>query len=182
MPPTPLHYVAAYALYKGSGSRLNLPALVVGAMASDLEIPFLYLATGSLTTNRLLLHSLIGAGSLGVFITVTLTRYLYPKLVPPLCRLDEQVVGGRCRFTPLLAASAFLGVLTHPLIDALHHPYNPLLYPLTPTSIDSLVLFGDWVLASILINILFSAALALIVISELRGGVEGFWRRLLVGV
>jgi len=79
MPFTPIHTVVAYLLNRWQ-RKLNLPALMVGTMTADLEIPFVWLFTGGLY-NRLILHSLLGAAVVGTLIAALLTVFAYPIAV-----------------------------------------------------------------------------------------------------
>ena len=85
MPFTPLHAVVAYLLNRWQ-RKLSLPALIVGTMVSDLEIPFVWLVTGGLY-GRLVLHSLLGAAVLGTLVAVLLTLFAYPTVVSSVFRL-----------------------------------------------------------------------------------------------
>lgn len=179
LPFTPLHAVFAYLANRGIG-KLSLPALIVGSMLPDLEIPLLHLMTGGLY-DRLLLQSLFGAATLATFLSVLLTVFLYPPAISLVFRLDRQKIEEKCRFSRVLLLSALLGCLSHALIDALCHEFNPLLYPFTNESIDLLVLFGSWRLASSIVHSIFIAILLLILVWELSKGTKGFWERVLVG-
>jgi hypothetical protein len=59
LPVTPFHYPIAYMLSKHD-VKLNLPALVVGSMLPDLEIPFIVLLFGTNVPSHMMLHSLLG--------------------------------------------------------------------------------------------------------------------------
>jgi hypothetical protein len=179
MPLTPLHAAFAYLAKKGI-RRLSLPALLVGTMLPDLEIPVLYLLTGGLST-RLLLHSLLGAATVGVVLSVLLTAFLYPPIVSSVLRLEKNKVREACQFSSVLVLSALLGCLSHVLIDALSHEYNPLLYPFVHDSFDELVLFGNWKFASLVGHSVLIAIALLLFVRELNQGMEGFWQRVLVG-
>ena len=79
MPPTPLHYVVAYALHKFSKGRLSLPPLIVGSIMPDLEQLPLYIFMRGYGERRLILHSIIGAASIGTLLSLLLTIYIYLK-------------------------------------------------------------------------------------------------------
>lgn len=179
MPFTPLHAVFAYLANKGT-RKLSLPALIVSSMLPDLEIPFVYLMTGGLY-GRLFLHSLLGVATLGTFLSVLLTFFLYPPVVSLVFRLDREKVEEECRFSSMLLMSCLLGCLSHVLIDSLHHEYNPLLYPLVNESFDSFVLFNNWRLASSVVQFALLVLLLLILFWEVGKGTRGFWKRVLVG-
>lgn len=179
MPTTPLHAVFAYVANKGL-RRLSLPALIVGSMLPDLEIPLLYLVTNGFY-GRLVLHSLFGVATLGTFLSLLLTVFLYPPLVSLVFRVDRKKVEEKCRFSSVLLISCLLGCLSHVLIDSLHHEFNPLLYPFVNESFDAFVLFGNWQLSSFVVQFALFVILLLIFFLEIRNGVEGFWERVLVG-
>ena len=63
MPLTPLHYPLAHGLSK-VGKKLSLPGLVVGAVIPDIEVPLMRIFFSDLP-DHLVLHSLIGAATLG---------------------------------------------------------------------------------------------------------------------
>ena len=88
LPITPFHYPIAYVLYK-LGGKLGLPALVVGSMVPDLEIPFMVLLFGTTVPHHLLLHSLLGALTLGTALGIAITVLIYPKLTSAIFFLDK---------------------------------------------------------------------------------------------
>lgn len=179
MPLTPLHIVFAYLAKKGI-RKLSLPALIVGSMLPDLEIPFTYLMTNGLH-DRLLLHSLFGATTLGTSLGVLLAVFLYPPIVSLVFRFDRKKVEEQCQFSSVLLTSCLLGCLSHVIIDLLHHEFNPLLYPFVNESFDLFVLFGNWELASSVVQFAFLVVLLFTLFWEIRKGTEGFWERILVG-
>jgi len=179
MPATPLHYCAAYIINKAK-VRFILPALIVGSFIPDIE-PFVSLATGERLAPRGFLHSLLGAATLDTFLAVLVTSLLYPVIVSWIFKLQKNSVSEKCRFSSMLVLSALIGSLSHVLIDATSHEYNPLLYPFVTESFDALVLIkNDWLLASVIVQITLLVLLLLILVREFKRGSEGFWRRLLV--
>jgi len=178
MPLTPIHWSIAY-LAREIRPQLSLPALLVSTMVPDLENIFIYIFTGG-QINRLILHSFLGATTLGTVLAVTITVFAYPLVVAYLFKLDYKSVKARCRFSKSLVAVCLLGALSHVLIDSLHHEYNPLLFPFTSDSFDALVLMNDWFLMSWVIPLLFLALLVFFVVKEVRKGTENIWMRLLV--
>jgi membrane-bound metal-dependent hydrolase YbcI (DUF457 family) len=179
MPATPLHYTVAYIINKVK-IGLVLPALVVGSMIPDLEV-FVAIVTGGLTPSRGLMHSLVGAVTVDVFLAVAVTIFLYPSLVSLIFKLEKKDAAEKCCFSGMLLLSAFVGTLSHVLIDATNHEYNPLLYPFNSESFDALVLLGNWVLAAIIVQFVLLMVLLVIFIYEVRKGTRGFWKRLLIG-
>jgi len=179
MPVTPLHYCAAYIINKAKVG-LILPALIVGSFIPDLE-PFVSLLTGErLVPPRGLMHSLLGAVTVDTFLAVLVTIFLYPMLVSWIFKLEKNIVAEKCHFSSMLVFSALFGCMSHVLIDATSHEYNPFLYPFVTESFDALVLMNNWLLASAIVQIAFLILLLLILIREFTRGRKEFWRRLLV--
>jgi len=119
MPVTPVHCGIAY-LARAVKPQLRLPALLVGSMVPDLEIPFLYVLTGG-RCPRFVLHSLLGAVTLVTVLSVVLTVFVYPPVVSRVFKLDRETVRGRCCFSWSLVVVCLVGGLSHVLVDALHH-------------------------------------------------------------
>jgi len=179
MPVTPLHYCAAYIINKAKVG-LILPALIVGSFIPDLEY-FVSLVTGErLVPSRGFLHSLLGAVTLDTFLAVLVTIFLYPVIISWIFKLEKSSVAEKCRFSGMLVLSAIFGCLSHVLIDATSHEYNPLLYPFVTESFDALMLMNDWLLASAIVQIALLVLLLLILVREFTRGSKEFWRRLLV--
>jgi hypothetical protein len=79
LPITPFHHPVAYIIDK-FGGKLSLPAVIVGSMVPDLEIPFMLLLFGTNTPTHLMLHSILGSLTVGTAIAVAITVLIYPKL------------------------------------------------------------------------------------------------------
>jgi len=172
MPLTPSHYPAAYLLHRAGKRLFSLPALTVGAIIPDIEL---------FVTDRLFLHSLLGAATLGTVISVILVSTIYPRLIKRLIEVEGGRVEEACRPSAKTALSSFTGCMSHVLIDALHHPYNPLLYPFTDASVDILLVSKNLFYADLAVQSFFAALLIAITLREGWGGPEGFWERLLLG-
>jgi len=127
MPITPLHYPFAFVISK-SGKRLSLPALVVGSVMPDIEVPFMWVFFSTLP-DHLVLHSLIGAATLGTLFTILVTRFLYTPMISTIFGVDRSDLNDICRITPWLVASSFIGVMSHLILDFPMHWYNPILWP-----------------------------------------------------
>ena len=97
MPYTPIHWSIAY-LARAIRPSLSLPALIVSTAVPDLEIPFIYIATGG-QFGRLILHSLLGAITFATLLSVLLTVYAYSPIVSHLFKLDTKIVREKCRFS-----------------------------------------------------------------------------------
>ena len=146
----------------------------------DLEIPFTYLITGGLQ-HRLILHSFLGATTLGTFLSALITVFVYPSIVSFFFKLDKKKVKEKRRFSGTLIALCFVGILSHIFIDSLHHEFNPLLYPFIKESLDALILMGDWTTATVIVTSVLLALLIFFFAVELRKGTKNFWMRMLVG-
>jgi len=179
MTATPLHCSVAYLINRWK-PQLSLPALLVSTMVSDLEIPFIYLMTGGLQ-HRLVLHSFLGAATLGTFLSVLLTVFLYPPVVSFFFKLEKEKVKEKCRFSGTLVALCFFGILSHVFIDSLHHEFNPVLYPFIKESFDALVLTNDLTSATAIVTAVLLVLLVFFFVSEIRKGTKDFWMRMLVG-
>lgn len=91
--------------------------------------PIVYLMLGILP-DRLLMHSLVGALTIDVALTIVILRLLaYIKLEKiGLHGFSNPHVTSRS-----VILSAAIGSLSHVLVDSLHHEYNPLLWLIGPT-------------------------------------------------
>lgn len=135
MPLTPFHYPVAYVISK-LDRKLSLPALAVGSMLPDIEIPLMFLLFGFDYHHSLVLHSLVGAAIFGTIFTVLLTNIVYPYFISALFRIDRRKVGRRCSLSLHLVFSGFLGVLSHVLLDLVNHAYRPILWPFSQSTIS----------------------------------------------
>jgi len=122
----------AYVLYK-LHKKLTLPGLTVGSMFPDLEIPVLFLVFG---TDRLVLHSLLGAATIGTMLSVTFTITLYPILISYVFGLDEEQVKEKTRLSLSLIVSCLVGNLSHVALDFINHLYNPLFWPVSQATLS----------------------------------------------
>ena len=128
MPLTIFHHPIAYFIYR-LDKRLSLPGLVVGCMIPDIEIPIAILLFGFQNANRLVLHSLLGAATIGTFIVLIITIQVYPSLVSYFFRVDKKKVKQKCKLSFTMAFSVFVGSISHVLLDLTNHPYNPVYWP-----------------------------------------------------
>jgi len=149
-------------------------------MAPDLEVPFVYFATGGLYS-RLVLHSLLGAAVLGTLISVLLTVFAYPLVVSFVFRLNKEEIKKKCSFSSVLVLCCLVGTISHVLIDSLHHSFNPLLYPFSSESFDVFVVKNDFASPAIFVSPLMLVLLIFVFVWEIRKGKEGFWKRIFVG-
>ncbi len=122
--------------------RLILPGLVVGSVIPDIEVPFMWVFFSEYQ-DHFILHSLIGALTLGLLAAVLVTRFLYPPIISFVFGVDKDRLNEACRLKPILVLSCAIGVLSHLVLDVPMHPYNPILWPWVPSSniVGILVLF-----------------------------------------
>jgi len=179
MPATPLHCSVAYLITRWK-PQLSLPALLVSSMVPDLEIPVIFLVTGGLQ-DRLVLHSLLGAATLGTFLSVLLTIFLYPHAVSFFFKLDRERIEERCRFSNVLVASCIVGGVLHVIVDSTNHEFNPVLYPFVKDSFDVLRLTNDLAASTFIVESVLLGLLIFFFVYEIRKGTRGFWMRMLVG-
>jgi membrane-bound metal-dependent hydrolase YbcI (DUF457 family) len=179
LPVTPFHYPVAYVIYK-LGRKLSLPGLVVGSMLPDLEIPFIILLLGTRVPNRLVLHSLLGAVTVGTIFAVAITVWIYPTLTSTIFPINKLKVKEKCHFSIGLAISCLLGVLSHVMLDVTNHAYNPVFWPFltineTPSPITPFL--GGAATASLIVH----ALMAILFVSLFIKKRENFWEHVLVG-
>jgi membrane-bound metal-dependent hydrolase YbcI (DUF457 family) len=178
LPVTPFHYPIAKIIHRLDGKvSLSLPALIVGSMVPDLEVPFVFLLTG--TQDRLVLHSLIGGMTLGVIIAIALTVLFYPRLTSTIFPINRVKVNEKCNFSLTVAFSCLLGVLSHVLLDVANHSYNPVFWPFlnlyqTPSPIVPLL--GGEAIASLIVH----SAMVVLFVGLFINNRGNFWERLLV--
>jgi hypothetical protein len=185
-----MHYPVAWGLSK-LDKRLSLPGLIVGSFLPDIEVPFLLIFFSGLLPDHLILHSLIGAVTVGTIISIFVTVYLYPILTSWLFHLDKEKIKEVCRFSPSLTLSCMLGNLFHIFLDIPMHPFNPVLWPFVdPYSIVGILVLvfsteGDiargFLHARILVNILMITIMGLLLTIIIVKNRKNLWERLLIG-
>ncbi len=161
-------------------ARLSLPALIVGSLVPDLEVPFIYLWSGTWAQDRMVLHSLIGGLTLGTLISVAFTVLVYELLASSFLPIDKKRVKEKCTFSLVLVFSALLGVLSHVFLDIFNHPYNPLFWPFlslfqTPSPIVPLL--GGQGTASLIVHGIMLLLLVVLVVKNR----SNLWEQLIVG-
>jgi len=186
MPITPFHYPVAWGLSK-LDKRLNLPGLIVGSFIPDIEVPFLIIFFHGVLPDHFILHSLIGAVTIGVFISTFVTVLLYPILVSMFFGVDRVKLNEVCRLTPVLVLSCMLGNLFHLLLDLLMHPFNPTLWPfIDPYNIVGILVLalaieGDIGLGFLRANILTNTITGLLMIAIILKSRKNLWELIFVG-
>jgi membrane-bound metal-dependent hydrolase YbcI (DUF457 family) len=175
LPFTPLHYPVAYVLSK-LDRRLRLTGLIVGSMFPDFEIPIIILLGGGrIPYNRLVLHSLVGAATIGTLSAVAFTVVLYPVLISTVFRVPRDRVVSPCRWSPALAVSCLVGCASHALLDVVTHPANPILWPIQPLTSSPV---AEYTLpVSLVVHLVLAAVIAAMLIVHRRHP----WDRLLLG-
>lgn len=188
MPVTPLHYPVAWGLSK-LDKRLNLPGLIVGSFLPDIEVPFLFIFFKGVLPDHLILHSLIGAVTIGTIISTFVTIILYPILTSLLFRLDRVKIKEVCRISPVLVLSCMMGNLFHIFLDVFMHRFNSILWPFVdPNEIVGIltlafayILEGNIVLGSIYASVLLHSIFVLLMIAIVVKCRRNLWERILVG-
>lgn len=179
LPITFLHYPLAYIIYRFGKQKLSLPALIVGSMLPDLEIPVMVVLFGLQTSNRMVLHSLLGGVIVGTMIGVAITISIYPRLTSAIFHVSKVKVREKCRFSLGLVVSCLIGVLSHILLDVTNHSYNPLFWPffsISQTPSPIVPILGGLDMASLLIH----GLMIVLFIGLFYNKRENFWERLLV--
>ena len=167
MPLTPLHYPIAFIVYLASKKNLDLPVLVVSSMLPDIEIPVVWLLSNG-SYDRLILHSFLGSIVFGLPLTIFLLYPLYKMFFSKI--LNSRTVFSQHRSMKILVISCLIGLVSHVIVDALHHPYNPLFWPFSPLSFGGIILFGNLILASNLTYMVFTVLLVSIFIYAVLNG------------
>jgi membrane-bound metal-dependent hydrolase YbcI (DUF457 family) len=179
LPITPFHHPVAYIIYK-LGGKLSLPAVIVGSMVPDLEIPFMVLLFGTNNPTHLLLHSILGSLTVGTAIAAAITILIYPKLTGAIFPINKLKVKQKCKFSLTLVFSCAIGCLSHVLLDVTNHTYNPVFWPFLPsaeTQSPIVPLLGGAQTASLIMHSLMAAFF--VGFYALKR--ENFWENMLVG-
>jgi hypothetical protein len=134
---TPLHAAFVWIL-KPHFKWLIFAALTIGSFVPDLE-PLAAFVFGwsvfcgwdfpcSLAPDRLVLHSLVGALTIDVVLTMAIVKALDKAFV--MQRLGLHGFSKVKLVSLPFYASAAIGSVSHNLIDWFHHPANPIFWPL----------------------------------------------------
>ena len=175
MPATPFHYPLAYLIYK-IDERLGLPALLVGSMFPDLEIPIIILSFGNRIPDHLVLHSLLGAATIGTFLSIIFTVFFYPHLVSEIFRTEKNRVERECKLSVTLVLSAFLGCISHVLLDFTVHGHNAIFWPfIDDTSSPVVSVLGQY--AQPLVHVIMGVLFLILLYNKRKNPIES----LLVG-
>jgi Domain of unknown function (DUF4184) len=185
MPFTPLHYPVAYALRR-LVKNLSMPGLVVGSFVPDIEVPILW-ALGNGVYDHWILHSLIGALTVGLPIALAISHFVYPPTIARLFGIERVKLNEACAISKTLGISCLAGLLGHILLDVTMHPYNQLLWPwVDPTALPGILVLlfaygGNMQLGFFIANWLVSLVMlsSLLVIAIMNRSM--LWNNLLLG-
>ena len=177
MPVVFLHSAFAYIM-KQLNSKFSLPALLVGSMIPDVEVPIIYYLTDG-AIDRLLFHSIIGAAIIGTIVSAGIVVFIYPRVISTLFKIDKNYIKKKCFFSGTLLGLCLIGNLSHVLIDATHHAYNPLLYPISTESVDILRISGNRIFDTGIMGGFLALIFLLFIIISFRSK-TGFWKTMLV--
>lgn len=178
MPAIFLHSSFAYFINK-LNSKLSLPGLLVGSIIPDIEVLILYYLTNG-SSDRLLFHSIIGSITIGTILSVGIVVFLYPSFVSFLFKIDKNYILKKCVFSKTLIGLCLIGNLSHVLIDATHHQYNPLLYPISSNSFDLLRISSNRIFDTLIITGILSIIFLAFLVFSLKDK-NKFWKKMLVG-
>ncbi len=152
MPYTLLHYPLAYLMHRLNGG-LSFPGLIVGSMLPDFEIPVIVVFyPNTYFLNRLVLHSLLGAVTVGALLSVLFTVLVYPAILRGVFRAKREAVKAQTSLSVNLVVSCMLGGVSHVLLDLFTHQYNPVFWPLQATTFSPVAS----VQSALIVNVLFA--------------------------
>jgi hypothetical protein len=184
MPLTPLHFPIAYGIYVilkkwfPQNRNISLPGLIFGAFFPDTEIVAAYLLSFGNLYFRTVLHSLLGAATVGTFLTFLVVGLFYTPLIGSVFSIEKQEIKRQCSFSFGVFASCFLGNISHVLLDLVNHDLNTLLWPFIPLILSPISLaLGGAQTASLIANTILGIAILVIFIQNR----ENLWPNLLVG-
>ena len=181
---TPLH-VAFVWMLKLRFRRLHFAALTVGAVIPDVE-PLIAWMFGwsvfcgwdfpcSLAPDRLVLHSIVGAITIDVVLTI-----IFVKIIGKLGIERLGIYGfSNVKTNAAFLASAAIGSLSHVFVDWLHHPANPIFWPFLVDGsyyVNGLLLSFMAVLpASMIVTTISAAIMAAVIARALDKSGYSFW-------
>jgi hypothetical protein len=127
----------------------------------------------------MVLHSSLGAATVGTVLATAITVWLYPTLTSKIFPISRIRVKEKCGFSLSLAFSCLIGVLSHVLLDVVNHDYNPVFWPFlsiyeTPSPITPFL--GGAATATLIVHALLAIAFVGLFVKQR----ENFWEKLLV--
>jgi membrane-bound metal-dependent hydrolase YbcI (DUF457 family) len=163
--------------------------MAVGAVIPDLEVPILYFFYRGVFLDHFILHSLLGALTLGLGMSLFTVRYVYPPIASSIFGIERKLANAESQITGTVVISAVIGILSHLLLDITYHWYNPIFWPIVDPlavvgplailfALDGSVRFTGFLLANALLNAVMSALWLLVILEEKD---RGIWYGLLVG-
>ena len=183
----PLHVAFVWILNSHPKMRvLGFAALTIGALVPDIEVLFSYLFGISvfcgwdfpctLAPDRLVLHSLVGALTIDVLLTLLIIKVI------GLAKPERFGIFGfsNTKLNWKFYVSAAIGSLSHIFIDWLHHAANPIFWPLMlgqPASyyVDGLLMpFMSVFAASFIVAILSTVVLIIVIARALANSSYSF--------
>jgi len=150
-------------------------------------VPILIVFFNGIFPDHFIMHSLVGALTIGTIISTLVTVLLYPSLVSFFFRLDKVKVKEVCKLTPALVLSCALGNVFHILLDIPMHPFNPVLWPFVdPYSIVGILVLvfavdGNISLGFLMANILNTVIMGLFMLAIIIKSRRNLWEQILVG-
>lgn len=152
-----------------------------------MEVPILFLFFDVGIDNHFILHSLVGALTIGTIISILATVYVYPVLTSLIFRLDKAKLKEVCRLTPVLVFSCMLGNIFHLLLDLIMHPYSLILWPFVdPYNIVGILVLvfavgGDLQLGFFMANVLTNLVMGLFMVTIVIKNRRNLWEKILIG-
>ncbi|MFW9848671.1 MAG: DUF4184 family protein [Candidatus Thorarchaeota archaeon] len=188
MPFTLFHYPFGYWLSKVD-RKLVLPALIVGSLIPDIEVPLLGILFTGTVPNHLFLHSLIGALTLGLLLSVVVTRFIYPSVIEWTFKVEREKLDNACRITSWMVTSCAIGLVGHIAVDYFHHWYNPIFWPWVDpfiivgplVSLFAMIFSTDILTGYVIANGLSNVTMLIVLIWIIRRNKENRWNRLWLG-
>ena len=171
---TPLHVAFVWVL-KRRFRKLHFAALTVGAVIPDVEPLMAWIFGWSMfcgwdfpcshAPDRLVLHSIVGAITIDVVLTI-----IFVKIIGKLGIERLGIFGfSNVKTNTAFFVSAAIGCLSHVFVDWLHHPANPVFWPFLIDGsyyIDGLLLSFMAVLPASIIVATIAAAITVAVIAR----------------
>ncbi len=159
----------------------------MGSFIPDIEVPILMIFFNGVLPDHFILHSLIGALTIGTVISTMVTVMFYPFLTSLFFRIDIDKTKEICRLSPALVLSCMLGNIFHILLDVPMHPFNPVLWPFVdPYSIVGFLVIvfsvdGSFSLGFLIANILNNVITGLLMLAIMIKSRKNLWEQILIG-
>jgi len=146
--------------------------MIVGSMFPDLEIPIIVtFFRNEYPNNRLVLHSFLGAATLGTILTILVTLALYPTLMKTFFGTKKEYVKVKTALSTNLLVSCLLGNMSHASLDIMTHQSNPVLWPFQTTTLNPV--FTNQ--SSLLVHLVAASLFLTITISNRRNSVDALF-------